>query len=282
VAGQRAHLVGTATPTSTIDEAWWAWSDSRLISLLHRRGHGAIERLAPRGARPRAHRLLREVLHRGNRVECPICGHRYRHFMARWNEENAVCWSCGSNEWHRTMWLFLSRIEPQLVERAQSLLHFAPEPGIERLLRPQISRYISADIDPGVADVAVDITAMQFDDESFDATICSHVLEHVPDDAAAMSELYRVLRPGGWALVLVPLDRGRAETFEDPSITDPEARKWVFWQEDHVRLYAPDIADRLRAAGFEVEHLRPALPPAEAERYRLGDRNDLFRCRRPG
>src|SRR5258707_15185241 len=99
------------------------------------------------------------------------------------------------------MWLFMSRLEPQLVERAESLLHFAPEPGIERLLRPQIRRYVSADIDPGVADVAVDITDMQFDDGTFDAAICSHVLEHVPDDAAAVSELYRVLRPGGWALV---------------------------------------------------------------------------------
>lgn len=81
--------------------------------------------------------------------------------------------------------------------------------------------------------------------------------------------------------MVVPLDRTRSETYEDPDVTDPVARKWMFWQEDHVRLYAPDIADRLRSAGFEVEHLRPEFPPAEAERYRLGHRNDLFLCLRP-
>jgi hypothetical protein len=277
----RAHLEGTATPASTVEEAYWAWSDSRVVSTLHRRGHGLIERVVPERHRVRAHRFLREQLHRGDRVECPICGHHYRHFMAQWNDENAVCWHCGSQEWHRTLWLFLTEQRPDLLAGAESLLHFAPEPGIEEHLRPRVPRYLSADIDPGVADIQLDITKMNLDDESLDAIICSHILEHVPDDAAAMSELFRVLRPGGWAVVLVPLARDQSETYEDPSIVDPVARKWAFWQEDHVRLYAPDIADRLRAAGFHVEHLRPTFGGGAAERYRLGDRNDIFLGTRP-
>lgn len=277
-----AHLEGTATPGSTVDDAHWAWSDNRLISFTHRKGHGAIERLVPARRRADAHRVFRDKLHRGDRVECPICGHRYRHFMAYWYNENAVCWHCGSQEWHRTMWLFLTRTRPELLADARSLLHFSPELGIEPQLRARIPGYVSADIDPDLGDVQVDITRMdRFADASFDAVICSHVLEHVPDDAAAMREMRRVLRPGGWAIIVVPLDRTLTTTFEDPSITDPVARKWAFWQEDHVRRYAPDIADRLRAAGFEVEHLRPQFPSAEAERYRLGDRNDLFLCLRP-
>lgn len=279
---ERAHLVGTATPASTVTDAYWAWSDSRLISFLHRKAHGGIERLVPPRRRARAHRLTRELLHRGDRVECPICGHTYRHFMAQWNAPDTICWNCGSQEWHRTMWLFLTRVRPELLGGARSLLHFSPEYGIEPQLRARIPTYVTADITPGLADVAVDITRMDpFEDGSFDAVICSHVLEHVPDDAAAMSELHRVLRPGGWAMVVVPLDRTRTETYEDPTVTDPEQRKWTFWQEDHVRLYAPDIVDRLRAAGFAVEHVRPAFPPAEATRFRLGDRNDLFLATRP-
>lgn len=274
---ERAHLTGTATPASTVEDAYWAWSDSRLISFLHRKSHGGIQRFIPVAKRDRAEHWVRESLHRGDRVECPICGHRYRHFMAQWNAENTVCWNCGSQEWHRTMWLFLTGVRPALLEGTIDLLHFSPETGIEPLLRKRIKGYVTADIEPGLADLTLDITDMdRFDDGSFDAVICSHVLEHVPDDAAAMAEIHRVLRPGGWAMVVVPLDRARAETFEDPSITEPEARKWMFWQEDHVRLYAPDIADRLRAAGFEVEHLTPEFPPDQHERYRLGDRNDLF------
>jgi len=88
-------------------------------------------------------------------------------------------------------------------------------------------------------------------DASFDVILCSHVLEHVHDDQRAMRELFRILRPGGWAMIQVPISS--KPTFEDPSITEPAERERVFWQADHVRLYGLDIADRLLEAGFEVE-----------------------------
>lgn len=127
---------------------------------MHRKGHGAIERIAPVRHRPRVHRVFREQIHRGNRVECPICERRFRHFMAHWYTENSLCWHCGSQEWHRTMWLFLTRTRPELLEGARSLLHFSPEAGIEPRLRAAIPGYVTADIDPDLADVAVDITRM--------------------------------------------------------------------------------------------------------------------------
>ena len=88
---------------------------------------------------------------------------------------------------------------------------------------------------------------------AFDTIICSHVLEHVPADAKAMSELFRVLRPGGVAIIQVPYADDCAETDEDPSVTDPLERERRFGQFDHVRIYGRDFADRLRRAGFVVD-----------------------------
>ena len=90
-------------------------------------------------------------------------------------------------------------------------------------------------------------------DASFDAVICSHVLEHVDRDRDALAELRRIVTPDGWVLLMVPQDLARAETYEDPAITAPAARREAYWQDDHVRLYGRDFADRIAAAGFAVE-----------------------------
>jgi SAM-dependent methyltransferase len=164
-----------------------------------------------------------------------------------------------------------------------SLLHLAPEHSIERLLRglPQLA-YTTADIASPLADERFDITAIPRADESFDAIICSHVLEHVDDDRAAMRELRRVLRPGGWAIVMVPVDDTRAETYEDPTITEPAERRRAFHQEDHVRVYGRDFPERLRAAGFEVTLDDFAFRLDAAARRRYGaSAAPIPVCRRP-
>jgi SAM-dependent methyltransferase len=96
----------------------------------------------------------------------------------------------------------------------------------------------------------MDITDIQYPDESFDVIYCSHILEHVPDDRRAIREFHRVLRQDGWAMLLVPITADR--TMEDPSVTDPAERLRLYGQADHVRRYGPDYADRLREAGFDV------------------------------
>jgi len=164
------------------------------------------------------------------------------------------------------------------------MLHLAPEYSLDRnLARLSQVRRTTADLDGARVDVAADITAMPFADGAFGAILCSHVLEHVPDDRAAMAELHRVLRPGGWAMVMVPVDESLQNTYEDAAIVTPEARERAFWQHDHVRLYAPDIAGRLGRAGFEVQSVRVAatLEPGAARRYGLLCEETVFHCVRP-
>ena len=178
-------------------------------------------------------------------------------------------------------WLYLEQ-HPELLAGADSLLHFAPEWCLEhRLRRLEGIRYVTADL-VARAELRLDITRLGLPDAAFDAIICSHVLEHVPDDRQAMRECHRVLSPGGWAIVMVPLNLGASETFEEPTITTPAERERWFWQSDHVRLYAPDIADRLRAAGFDVlrERLACSIGPQQAARYGLLEADELFLCRK--
>ena len=221
------------------------------------------------------------VRHRGDTVGCPICRRSWDRFKDDWNRPDALCWRCGSHERHRAQWLLFEQ-RPALLGEARRLLHFAPEWCLRRRLeRHGGFEYATGDLDPAGVDLRLDVTRLDLPDAAFDAVVCSHVLEHVPDDAAAMRELRRVTAPGGWCLVLVPLDTGRRRTYEDASILAPEDRLRAFRQPDHVRLYAPDVEHRLAAAGFDVEVVRPTrdFPPDVARRARLLESDWLFVCR---
>jgi hypothetical protein len=123
---------------------------------------------------------------------CPVCGQRFARFKDDSNRPNAVCWRCGSHERHRAQWLLFER-RPELLANARSLLHFAPEWGLrQRFQRCSQLRYVTADLNQADVDLRLDVTAMQLPDASFEAVICSHVLEHVADDIAAMNELRRI------------------------------------------------------------------------------------------
>jgi len=221
---------------------------------------------------------------RGDRFECPCCGGRFDRFLTYGviPRPNVLCPQCGSLERHRLLWLYLKN-RTNLFDKPLKLLHMAPEPWFQEQFKqvPGLD-YVSADLMAEWAMEKVDITDMPFEDNTFDAILCNHVLEHIPDDRTAMTELLRVLVPGGWAILQVPLDLSR-DTFEDPSITDPQERERLFGQKDHVRMYGKDYADRLRAAGFEVnvDNYASQLKPEEIDKYRISPQENIYFCTKP-
>uniref|UniRef100_UPI003561A7AC methyltransferase domain-containing protein n=1 Tax=Ancylomarina sp. TaxID=1970196 RepID=UPI003561A7AC len=133
------------------------------------------------------------------------------------------------------------------------VLHIAPEQCFYKRFRAlENLDYTTGDLESPIADVHFDVQAIPFANETYDVVICNHVLEHVDDDTKAMSEIYRILKPGGFAILQVPQDSEAEKTYEDPTITDPSEREKHFLQKDHVRLYGLDYAERLSAVGFKV------------------------------
>ena len=230
---------------------------------------------------------VQTVRYFGFQRTCPICNYRCRLFRP-WGLDrrtDALCRKCGSLERHRLTMLFLERKTDLFEGRVRTFLHVAPEPFFVPMFEGVVGDgYLSADLSaPGVME-RMDIMAIQHPDMSFDALYCSHVLEHVDDDRRAIGELYRVLKPNGWAILNVPITVDK--TFEDPSVVDPKARERVFGQRDHVRRYGPDYTRRLSDSGFLVSQYTPSdfLSTTEITKYGLAGpgTGDVFYCERPG
>lgn len=189
----------------------------------------------------------------GNNVHCPCCNNSFSTFLPAGikSRQNAKCPVCRSVERHRMIWLFLKN-ETSFFRDKLKVLHFAPEPCfIHKFSNLPNLDYLTADLYNPTAMVKMDITNITMPDNTYDVIICNHVLEHIEDDRKAMSELRRVLKPGGWAILQVPLS-GNDKTYEDFSITLPKDREREFGQEDHVRIYGFDYKDRLSSVGFKV------------------------------
>ncbi len=231
-------------------------------------------------------KFLRAAL-KGNDVECPCCGGKYITFLPAGLQKrpNAKCIKCGSLERHRAVWLFLKE-RGEIFTKQIKLLHMAPE----KLYYQKFSAlsnidYHPIDLNPGDYDYGaktkeMDVTALTYADETFDALICSHVLEHIPDDAKAMREMFRVLKPGAWAIINVPMNKNMESTFEYPTINDPKKQEELFGQPDHVRIYGRDYITRLTDAGFKVDVIDYTSGFSHNERFRYGLKAEelIFYC----
>lgn len=217
--------------------------------------------------------LLNKIKYFGNARYCPICENYSKKFLKFGNpsRQDAQCPFCYSLERDRLAWLYLKRETTFFEPQAKSMLHVAPEAifqsHFQRLIK---DKYVTADLYRNDVMVKMDITDIQYPDETFDIVYCSHVLEHVPDDKKAMQEFYRVLKPNGWAILLVPIMEGA--TYEDLSITDPEERLKLYGQEDHVRKYGTDLVylNRLKEARFKVQIIEPSKFLDNEEIIRMG------------
>lgn len=176
-----------------------------------------------------------------------------------------------SLERHRLLWLFLQQ-KTNFFTQPKTLMHVAPEQAFyHRFKAMEHLSVTSVDLYSPLADVKADLCALPFADHSFDVILCNHVLEHIPDDQKALSEMFRVLKPGGWGVFQVPQDLSRELTFSDDTITDAKQRAAIFGQYDHVRIYGRDYPQRLAEAGFEVQMVdfTADLTPEAIDRYRL-------------
>lgn len=201
-------------------------------------------------------RPLIYLFFKGNNFTDPIDGKSYRKFLPYGygkQRENALSPGTLSLERHRQMWLYLQN-ETDFFTKNYKVLHIAPEQEFLRKFKKMKNLdYTSADLFSPIVDVKADILDLPFEDESFDVIFCNHVLEHIEDDRKAMSELYRVMKKGGWGILQVPMKNSLEKTYEDFTITDPKERQKNFGQYDHVRWYGMDYFDRLKSVGFDAE-----------------------------
>lgn len=208
--------------------------------------------------------------------ECPLCGYKGR--FTAWGHPpryDAECKRCGSLERHRLIKMVIDR--DNLIPDGASVIHFAPEPIIGKLISHRTS-YRTADIREGRADLVLNIEQLELSDNEIDVFIANHVLEHV-NDAKAMPELFRALKPGGVLIVTIPIVEGWDGSYENPEITTPAGRAIHFGRFDHVRQFGRDFRDRLRAAGFVLDEY--AADGADCVRYSLLPGERVFIARKP-
>ncbi|MEP0264935.1 methyltransferase domain-containing protein [Dokdonia sp.] len=222
---------------------------------------------------------------RGSRYKDPIDEKGFRKFLPYGYEtqrENILSPSTLSLERHRLLWLWLQR-ETDFFTKPSKVLHFAPEQAFyKRFRKMKHLDYTTTDLNSPLADVKADICNLPFGENEYDLIFCNHVLEHIPDDTKAMQELYRVLKPGGMAILQIPQELDRATTFEDDTITDRAERAKIFGQYDHVRVYGRDYFDKLRSIGFTVDEVdyTTILSPEDVDLYRLAQGEILPVCRK--
>ena len=215
-------------------------------------------------------------------LHCPVCGRRASRFLpfGLGGRRNAQCPDCGSLERHRFLWLYLNERTP-FFRRSLRVLHTAPEPCLEDRFRARHGRgYVTLDRFNPHADVRADLTDLPFADAAFDVVVSSHVLEHVPDDRAALAQITRVLKPSGWAVLMFPFDPGRP-TAEDPAMDTPARRMAAYGHPYHYRIYGSDTPERLAACGLgaAVVATRDLLSAHRRRRHRV-NANHLFLARR--
>lgn len=213
--------------------------------------------------------------YKGTGVECVCCGSKFRSFapFGVTPRPNAWCPKCESLERHRLLWKFLQE-ETNLLTSNSFLLHSAPEKIFFKSFKKLKNlNYYPADILPVLNPRGthyMDLTKIEFDDNTFDAVICNHVLQYIRDDRKAMSEVFRVLKPGGWVIFTVPVNYNLQTTFEDDSITEWKEREKVFGLAEHLRNYGLDLKEKLEGVGFEVSFMDYSKNFSDEELHKFG------------
>lgn len=200
--------------------------------------------------------------------------------------ENFECPACGCHDRERHLYLYLQAAGLLKAMHGSRVLHFAPEAHLQRLIAAESpAEYVRADLMPVRAHVRrLDLTAIDLPSNRFDFVIANHVLEHVGDDAKALREVLRVLKPGGHAVLQTPFSARRPSKFEDPALRGEFERLQAYGQEDHCRLYGADFADHVASFGFvsRVASHDQLLPHVDPQVSGVNAREPLLLFAKPG
>lgn len=228
----------------------------------------------------KAKQTIESLFFKGKNYECPFCGGKYRKLLPGGEDlpffkknkiigggrrTNMLCPRCHSTDRDRLIYYYL--YSNALLSKSNiSLLHIAPEPSLKKYLKKlsNIAYTCGDKFDKGYDGfyydkdtISLDLTSLSFSDNSFDIVICNHVLEHIVNEKQALNEIYRVLKPDGWAILQVPIASELVQTIEDNAESD-EKRALLYGQRDHIRLYGLDYLSRLKKHGFIVQDWSPA------------------------
>lgn len=236
---------------------------------------------------------FRGLFYIGRKYRCIICHGNFRKFLPTGQNNkiaktligagsrNVKCPKCASTDRERLIYFYLKNKTDICSTLSDiKILHIAPERNLRKLFTSKKNaKYVAGDINPQIGDAKLDITNLDmFEDGYFDVVICSHVLEHIPNDKKAMKELYRVLSSGGIAILQVPISKKLQKTYEDVAINSPEHREQAFGQKDHVRIYGKDYSKRLEASGFHIEmyEIINNLDRSRINKYGLNSKETLY------
>jgi SAM-dependent methyltransferase len=236
--------------------------------------------------------------HKGNKYTCPFCGYKSdilnpfgeesdvieKYHIIGAGRRNASCLKCGAHDRERLIFVYLKYVAKIFDGKTLSILHMAPEQKITaKILECHDLEYVCGDLfTEGYTypDYVknMNLLALPIENDRFDIVICNHVMEHIPEDTKAMSEIFRVLKPGGFAILQVPISYSTDKTIEDFSITNPDERKRRFGKSDHCRIYGLDYIDRLKSVGFEVDmkNISKDFP-----QFALNPEENIFICTKP-
>ena len=219
---------------------------------------------------------VRSAIYRGHKVECSCCGREFGMFLFS-PYQAALCPNCLSFERYRLLsrWLL---DETDFGQREIDVLDIAPIWAFQEFCRRFANvTYLSIDISSPMAMKHMDIRDLDLPDDFFDVLVCYHVIEHIDDDMKALSELHRVMKPGAFAVIQVPVNVPR--TVEREELTTWQAKRLLVY-DCHLRAYGPDFKDMLEAAGFEVDvsTFVKKFTSEEIKRYGLDRTEDLFIC----
>jgi SAM-dependent methyltransferase len=236
----------------------------------------------------------------GNKKKCYVCHETFYRFskfrggsknrpefmkkldMVGSDPDNFFCYYCWTHDRERHLFMFFDKLNLWDQFKAGSVMHFAPEKNLSaRIISLKPALYVKGDLYPKDASInKIDATAIPSADNTFDVLICNHVIEHIPSYLIAMKEIYRVLKPGGMAILQTPYSKLLKHNFEDENITTKEQRNYFYGQQDHARVVSEEqFFHDLEKTGFKLAIARnnDFFTHEECAYYGVNSKEDLVR-----